>query len=69
MDCKILYYLDGRPLTWLSDKTGIHRNTLSSYANNGVDPKLSNSYLITEAFNENREEKLTVYDIWPPAEK
>lgn len=50
--------LDGRPLTWLAERTGINRNTLSSYLK-GTCPTLENAYNIADVLGK------TVYEIWP----
>jgi putative transcriptional regulator len=50
--------LDGRMIKWLADKTGINRNTISSYLK-GTVPSLDNAYKIADALGK------SVYDIWP----
>ncbi|WP_226375368.1 helix-turn-helix transcriptional regulator [Effusibacillus dendaii] len=50
--------LDGRTIKWLSDKTGINRNTITSYIN-GTVPPLDKAYAIARVLG------VSVYDIWP----
>ncbi|WP_068672261.1 helix-turn-helix transcriptional regulator [Oceanobacillus sp. Castelsardo] len=59
MECRLKELLDGRTIAWLSDKTGVHRNTITSYIR-GTAPQLDKAYLIADALNK------SVYDIWPP---
>lgn len=59
MECRLTKILDGRPISWLAKKSGIHRNTISSYTK-GNAPQLDKAYQIASALDK------TVYDIWPP---
>lgn len=59
MECRLSEALDGRTVKWLSEKTGLHRNTLSSYLK-GTAPQLDKAYKVAKALNKN------VYEIWPP---
>lgn len=59
MKCRLLEILDGRPISWLANKSGVHRNTITSYLK-GAAPQLDKAYKIAEALDK------TVYDIWPP---
>lgn len=61
MECRLNEALDGRTIKWLSKKTGLHRNTLSSYLK-GNAPQLDKAYKVAAAINK------TVYDIWPSEE-
>ncbi|MDQ0340801.1 lambda repressor-like predicted transcriptional regulator [Caldalkalibacillus uzonensis] len=58
MGTKIKELLNGRPITWLFKKTGIHRNTIKSYID-GKIPTLKNADLIADAFG------VTVYEVCP----
>jgi lambda repressor-like predicted transcriptional regulator len=58
MENKIELLLDGRPVTRLAKKTGLHRNTIYSYIK-GVPPSLENADLIAFAFG------VSIYEVWP----
>jgi lambda repressor-like predicted transcriptional regulator len=58
MENKINVLLDGRPVTWLAKRTGLHRNTIYSYLK-GVPPSLENADIIAFAFGE------SIYEVWP----
>jgi lambda repressor-like predicted transcriptional regulator len=45
-------------ILWLSERTGLHRNTISSLLK-GAMPRLDNAYIIAVALNKSVEE------IWP----
>jgi putative transcriptional regulator len=47
----------GIKITWLSDRSGVSRNTIHTYINGGV-PALDKAYAIAEAL------ELSVYEIW-----
>lgn len=59
MECRIREYLDGRPVSWLAEKSGVKRTTINNYIKGGI-PQLDKAYKIAEALG------VTVYDIWPP---
>ncbi|MGJ9460147.1 helix-turn-helix domain-containing protein [Oceanobacillus sp. CF4.6] len=59
MECKLKEFLRQGDIIRLSEKTGVHRNTISSYIR-GTAPQLDKAYKIASALNK------TVYDIWPP---
>jgi len=59
MECRLNEILDGRPIAWLANKSGVHRNTIASYLK-GTAPQLDKAYSIAAALNK------SVYDIWPP---
>ncbi|HET7657832.1 MAG TPA: helix-turn-helix transcriptional regulator [Bacillales bacterium] len=58
MENKILEFLDGRPITQLEERSGVHRNTIASYIK-GADPKLSKADRIAAALGK------TIYEVWP----
>ncbi|WP_077621580.1 helix-turn-helix domain-containing protein [Sediminibacillus massiliensis] len=60
MNCRIDEFLDGRTYIWLSKKSGVHRNTITSYTK-GTAPQLDKAYMIASALNR------SVYEIWPPS--
>jgi putative transcriptional regulator len=47
----------GIKITWLSEKSGVSRNTIHTYINGGV-PALDKAYAIANALG------LTVEDVW-----
>jgi putative transcriptional regulator len=47
----------GIKITWLSEKSGVSRNTIHTYINGGV-PALDKAYAIAKALG------LTVDDVW-----
>lgn len=51
----------GIKITWLSDRSGVSRNTIHTYINGGV-PALDKAYAIAKAL------ELTVYEIWKDEE-
>jgi putative transcriptional regulator len=51
----------GIKITWLSDKSGVSRNTIHTYINGGV-PALDKAYAIAKAL------ELSVYEIWKDEE-
>lgn len=59
MESKLEEFLDGRPISWLADKSGVHRNSISQYIHKDVIPKLDNAYKIANAFGK------SVYEVWP----
>jgi lambda repressor-like predicted transcriptional regulator len=59
MECRLKEAMDGRTIRWLSERSGVHRNTLSSYLK-GNAPQLDKAYKIAFVLNK------SVYDIWPP---
>ncbi|KPH76055.1 helix-turn-helix domain-containing protein [Oceanobacillus caeni] len=60
MKCKLNEILKPGDITRLSEKTGIHRNSITRYKENERLPRIDHAYLIADYFNK------TVYDIWPP---
>ena len=58
MECRIRELLDGRPVTWLADKSGVKRTTIQTYIKGGI-PQLDKAYALAKALN------VSVYDIWP----
>ncbi|MFE4524014.1 helix-turn-helix transcriptional regulator [Cytobacillus firmus] len=51
----------GIKITWLSDRSGVSRNTIHTYINGGV-PALDKAYAIAKAL------ELPVYEIWKDEE-
>jgi putative transcriptional regulator len=51
----------GIKITWLSDRSGVSRNTIHTYINGGV-PALDKAYAIAKAL------ELSVYEIWKDEE-
>lgn len=60
MKCKLKEFLRPGDITKISERTGIHRNSISRYINNERLPRLDHAYKIASQLNK------TVYDIWPP---
>ena len=60
LECKLKKILKPGDITRISDKTGIHRNSISRYVNNERLPRIHHAYKIAAALNK------TVYEIWPP---
>lgn len=58
MENKLIELLDGRPVTWLAEKSGVKRTTLNDYIKGGT-PRLDNAYAIARALS------VTVYEVWP----
>jgi putative transcriptional regulator len=51
----------GIKITWLSDRSGVSRNTIHTYINGGV-PALDKAYALAKAL------ELSVYEIWKDEE-
>jgi putative transcriptional regulator len=51
----------GIKITWLSDRSGVSRNTIHTYINGGV-PALDKAFAIAKAL------ELSVYEIWKDEE-
>ncbi|WP_026174182.1 helix-turn-helix transcriptional regulator [Effusibacillus pohliae] len=58
MKNRIRELLDGRPVTWLAEKSGVKRTTIHTYIKGGI-PQLDKAYAIARVFG------VSVYDIWP----
>ncbi|UOF90739.1 helix-turn-helix transcriptional regulator [Fodinisporobacter ferrooxydans] len=60
MECRLEQIKEERgfTITWLSEKSGVNRNTIHSYIVGSV-PLLDKAYAIAKVLG------LTVYDIWP----
>jgi putative transcriptional regulator len=51
----------GIKITWLSDRSGVSRNTIHTYINGGI-PAMDKAYAIAKAL------ELSVYEIWKDEE-
>jgi plasmid maintenance system antidote protein VapI len=60
LDSKLKEVLGSNEILWLSEKTGIHRNTITSYINGSRLPRIDNAYKVASALGK------SVYEIWPP---
>lgn len=55
---KIKELRDGRPIQWIADRTGLHRNTISSIEKGGTT-YLETADIIAFAFGK------TIYEVFP----
>lgn len=60
MDCKLKCFVKQGDIALISDKTGIHRNSISRYINKNHLPRIDHAYKIASYYGK------TVYEIWPP---
>ncbi len=60
MKCKLKELLRPGDITRISEKTGIHRNSIARYMKNEQLPRIDHAYRISSYLNK------TVYEIWPP---
>lgn len=58
MENNIKQLLDGRPVTWLANRSGVPRTTINTYIKGGI-PQLDRAYAIAKALG------VTVYEVWP----